>query len=117
MPATAKRQKRLLASFSHRMHVHPFGSHKLVRLATGKVYFLFLNPSTDTIATRPMPKTQRREEFFSSAAKLLKTSGLFAIIDWFKKENLTRAEARKFIDLIEKGMLVELQIMDTTSVS
>jgi tocopherol O-methyltransferase len=55
---------------------------------------------------------QRREEFFASAAKLLKPGGLFAITDWFKKENLTRAETRKFIDPIEKGMLVELQIMD-----
>jgi tocopherol O-methyltransferase len=55
---------------------------------------------------------QRREEFFASAAELLKPGGLFAITDWFKKENLTRAETRKFIDPIEKGMLVELQIMD-----
>jgi len=55
---------------------------------------------------------QRREEFFASATKLLKPGGLFALTDWFKKENLTRAETRKFIDPIEKGMLVELQIMD-----
>src|SRR5229473_2293725 len=55
---------------------------------------------------------QRREEFFASAAKLLKPGGLFAITDWFKKENLTPAETNKFIDPIEKGMLVELQIMD-----
>jgi len=55
---------------------------------------------------------QRREEFFASAAKLLKPCGLFAITDWFKKENLTPAETKKFIDPIEKGMLVELQIMD-----
>jgi tocopherol O-methyltransferase len=55
---------------------------------------------------------RRREEFFASATKLLKPGGLFAIIDWFKKENLTREETRKFIEPIEKGMLVELQIMD-----
>jgi tocopherol O-methyltransferase len=54
---------------------------------------------------------QNREEFFASAAKLLKPGGLFAITDWFKKENLTRVETKKFIDPIEKGMLVELQIM------
>ena len=54
---------------------------------------------------------QRREEFFASAAKLLKPGGLFAITDWFKKENLTPAETRKFIHAIEKGMLVELQSM------
>jgi len=55
---------------------------------------------------------QRREEFFASAAKLLKPGGLFAITDWFKKENLTPAETDQFIDPIEKGMMVELQIMD-----
>jgi tocopherol O-methyltransferase len=55
---------------------------------------------------------QRRDEFFASAAKLLKPGGTFAITDWFKKENLTTAETRKFIAPIEKGMLVELQIMD-----
>ncbi len=52
------------------------------------------------------------EEFFASAAKLLKPGGIFALIDWFKKENLTLGETQKFIDPIEKGMLVELQIMD-----
>lgn len=55
---------------------------------------------------------QHRERFFASAAKLLKPGGCFAITDWFKKENLTPAETRKFIDPIEKGMLVELQSMD-----
>jgi tocopherol O-methyltransferase len=55
---------------------------------------------------------QNRQGFFASAAKLLKPGGSFAITDWFKRENLTRAETRKFIDPIEKGMFVELQVMD-----
>jgi len=55
---------------------------------------------------------QNRQEFFASAAKLLKPGGCFAITDWFKKVNLTRAETKKFIDPIEKGMFVELQAMD-----
>jgi tocopherol O-methyltransferase len=55
---------------------------------------------------------EHRENFFASAAKLLKPGGLFAITDWFKKENLTPAETRKFIDPIENGMMVKLQIMD-----
>ncbi|HEV3483144.1 MAG TPA: class I SAM-dependent methyltransferase [Candidatus Acidoferrales bacterium] len=55
---------------------------------------------------------QNIQGFFASAAKLLKPGGSFAITDWFKKENLTRAETRKFIDPIEKGMFVELQTMD-----
>jgi tocopherol O-methyltransferase len=55
---------------------------------------------------------QHREKFFASAAKLLKPGGAFAIIDWFKKKNLTPAETKKFIHPIEKGMLCEMQIMD-----
>jgi tocopherol O-methyltransferase len=55
---------------------------------------------------------QNRQAFFASAAKLLKPGGSLAITDWFKKENLTREETRKFIDPIEKGMFVELQVMD-----
>jgi tocopherol O-methyltransferase len=50
--------------------------------------------------------------FFSSATKLLKPAGSFAITDWFKKKNLTPAETRKFIDPIERGMFVELQTME-----
>jgi cyclopropane fatty-acyl-phospholipid synthase-like methyltransferase len=55
---------------------------------------------------------QNRQAFFSSAARLLKPAGSFAITDWFKKKNLTPAETRKFIDPIEKGMFVELQTME-----
>jgi len=51
-------------------------------------------------------------EFFASAAKLLKPGGIFAITDWFRKKNLSSEEAKKFIDPIQKGMLVELQTMD-----
>jgi cyclopropane fatty-acyl-phospholipid synthase-like methyltransferase len=55
---------------------------------------------------------QNRQEFFAAAARLLKPGGCFAITDWFKKANLTRAETKKFIDPIEKGMFVELRTMD-----
>ena len=55
---------------------------------------------------------QDLEKFFASAAKFLKPGGTFAITDWFKKENLTPAEIHKLIEPIEKGMFVELQIMD-----
>ena len=55
---------------------------------------------------------ERREEFFASAVKLLKPGGTLAIIDWFKKDNLTPSQIRKFIDPIEKGMLAKLQTMD-----
>src|SRR6202165_5111938 len=50
--------------------------------------------------------------FFTSAAKLLKPGGSFAITDWFKKENLTPGETRKHIEPIEKGMFVELHSMN-----
>jgi cyclopropane fatty-acyl-phospholipid synthase-like methyltransferase len=55
---------------------------------------------------------QDREKFFASAADLLKPGGTLAIIDWFKKAGLAPAEHNKFIRLIEKGMLVELQTME-----
>lgn len=55
---------------------------------------------------------ENRQRFFNSAVKLLKPGGSFAITDWFKKKDLTRAETRRFIDPIEKGMFVELQVMD-----
>jgi tocopherol O-methyltransferase len=55
---------------------------------------------------------QNLEGFFASAAGLLKPGGSFAITDWFKKGNLTREQTRKFIDPIEKGMFVELRVMD-----
>jgi len=53
----------------------------------------------------------RREKFFAAATRLLKPNGTLAIIDWFRKENLTPAEYRRFIQPIEKGMLVVLQTM------
>ena len=50
--------------------------------------------------------------FFASAAKLLKPGGCFALTDWFRKENLSVAEKKKFIEPIEKGMMVELRGMN-----
>jgi tocopherol O-methyltransferase len=55
---------------------------------------------------------QDREKFFASASSLLKPGGTFALIDWFKKAGLAPAEHKKFIEPIEKGMLVELQTME-----
>jgi tocopherol O-methyltransferase len=49
--------------------------------------------------------------FFASAAKLLPPGGKTAIIDWFEKENLNRADYTKHILPIERGMLVELRTM------
>src|SRR5258708_19637633 len=55
---------------------------------------------------------QDKERFFASAAKLLKPNGILAIIDWFKKANLKPGEYEKFLQPIEKGMLVELRTME-----
>jgi tocopherol O-methyltransferase len=52
---------------------------------------------------------QDRGQFFASAAKLLKPGGIFALTDWFKKPNLSRAEMRKYIEPIECGMFVRLE--------
>jgi tocopherol O-methyltransferase len=55
---------------------------------------------------------QNLQEFFASAAKLVKPGGSFAITDWFKKENLSSEQTRKSIAPIEKGMFVELHVME-----
>lgn len=55
---------------------------------------------------------QDRARFFASVAALLKPGGSVALTDWFKEENLTPRDTRKFITPIEKGMFVELQTMD-----
>jgi tocopherol O-methyltransferase len=51
-------------------------------------------------------------KFFPSAAKFLKPGGTFALTDWFRKENPTPAERKKYIDPIDKGMFVELRGMN-----
>lgn len=55
---------------------------------------------------------QDREKFFATAAELLKPGGTLALIDWFKKDHLKPADHKRFIEPIEKGMLVELQTME-----
>jgi SAM-dependent methyltransferase len=55
---------------------------------------------------------QDRPGFFASAAKLLRPNGTFALTDWFKKDHLTPAQSREFIEPIETGMFLELQTMD-----
>jgi tocopherol O-methyltransferase len=48
---------------------------------------------------------------FSSAARLLKPGGSFALTDWFKQKSLPPREHQKFLRPIEDGMLVELKTM------
>jgi tocopherol O-methyltransferase len=55
---------------------------------------------------------QDPRKFFASAVKFLKPGGYFALTDWFRKENPSPAERKKFIEPIEKGMMVELRGMD-----
>lgn len=90
--------------------------------ATAKVNAKFLwmdaqamnfNRSFDVIwSIESISHYENKESFFASAAGLLKSGGTLAIVDWFKKENLTPAEREKFIEPIEKGMLVELHTME-----
>jgi tocopherol O-methyltransferase len=55
---------------------------------------------------------QNPGQFFGCAAKLLKPNGIFAMTDWFKKENLEQRVHRACIHPIEKSMLVELHTME-----
>ncbi len=54
-------------------------------------------------------------KFFASAVKFLKPGGCFALTDWFQKEELSPAAKKKFIEPIEKGMMVELRGMNQYS--
>jgi cyclopropane fatty-acyl-phospholipid synthase-like methyltransferase len=54
----------------------------------------------------------QREKFFAAAAQCLKPHGTLAIIDWFKRELLTKREYEKFVQPIEKSMLCELNTID-----
>jgi tocopherol O-methyltransferase len=51
-------------------------------------------------------------KFFASAVKFLKPGGCFALTDWFRKENISPADKKKFIEPIEEGMMVELRGMN-----
>jgi tocopherol O-methyltransferase len=53
-----------------------------------------------------------RDRFFAGAAHFLNSGGTLAITDWFKKKDLTAREYKKFIQPIEKGMLVDLDTME-----
>ncbi len=54
---------------------------------------------------------QNIEGFFGSVAALLTAGGTLAILDWFKRENLSPRDFERFILPIEKGMLVDLHTM------
>ncbi len=51
-------------------------------------------------------------KFFASAVKFLRPGGCFALTDWFQKENISPADKKRFIEPIEKGMMVELRRMN-----
>jgi len=53
----------------------------------------------------------QKQKFFASAAQCLESGGTLALTDWFKKEQLSEREHKKFIEPIERGMLVELDTM------
>lgn len=55
---------------------------------------------------------QDHENFFASAARLLKRGGAMAITDWFKKDGLTPSQHRKALEPIERGMMVQLRTME-----
>ncbi len=56
-----------------------------------------------------------KQNFFKKAVRLLKPNGTIALIDWFKKENLSEGTRKKYILPIEKGMLVELHTVEDYS--
>jgi tocopherol O-methyltransferase len=70
------------------------------------------NKSFDVIwSVESISHYQDTAKFFASAAKLLKPNGTVALIDWFKKPNLSPGEYQQKIVPIEEGMLVGLETM------
>ena len=51
----------------------------------------------------------RKAGFFREAAAMLRPGGTLALIDWFKRNDLSIAQQRSYIAPIERGMLVELE--------
>jgi tocopherol O-methyltransferase len=64
-------------------------------------------------STESVSHFQNVPEFFAAAARVLKPSGILALTDWFQKEQLTAAENKKFIEPIEKSMMVQLHTMQS----
>jgi len=62
-------------------------------------------------STESVSHYQDVAKFFAAAARCLKPGGILALTDWFQKEKLTAAESRKFIEPIERSMMVELRAM------
>ena len=54
---------------------------------------------------------RNKSAFFSQASKLLVPGGVMAITDWFSKKDLSGDEAERFIEPIERGMLIELKTL------
>lgn len=55
---------------------------------------------------------QNTSNFFASAARLIKPGGTLALLDWFKRGDLQPRQYKKYIQPIERGMMVELQTME-----
>jgi tocopherol O-methyltransferase len=72
----------------------------------------FKNPFDVIWSVESISHYPNQEKFFASAAKLLRPNGTMAITDWFKKDGLTPREHKKYLQPIEKGMLVELHTME-----
>jgi tocopherol O-methyltransferase len=62
-------------------------------------------------STESVSHYQDVAKFFAAAAGCLKPGGILALTDWFQKGKLTAAENRKFIEPIERSMMIELRTM------
>jgi tocopherol O-methyltransferase len=51
---------------------------------------------------------ERRKMFFEKCSRILKNKGRFVIVDWFKDDNLTTNELQKYIEPINKNLMVSL---------
>jgi tocopherol O-methyltransferase len=74
---------------------------------------LQLNESFDVIwSIESISHYKNPKDFLEKATTILKPGGTLAVIDWFKKGNLSDKDLKKYITPIEKGMMVELHTTD-----
>lgn len=71
-----------------------------------------LNKAFDVIfSIESISHYENKKAFFQKASELLKPHGTLALIDWFKKDDLSASQYEKYIASIERGMLCELHPM------
>lgn len=74
---------------------------------------IFVRPFDVIWSIESISHYTNKKKFFANAVKFLKPNGTVAVIDWFKKDNISIPRYKKYIEPIEKGMMVKLHTMES----